>query len=155
MDCGRLNWSPGQGTKSTQICALHFEDADFDNFFAWDRGFATRLRLTKEAVPRVNITRVTPERKQQLTRLGTVQLNEGAPVNRGSSEEGISNLLLCMWFHIVVYLCKVKQNDARNSKFSLLFRVWDVEISSPYMIDHKMSLLLVLFLLRPCMLKSI
>ena len=94
MDCGRLNWSPGQGSKSSQICAVHFEDEEFDNFCALDRGFAISPRVKRDIIPRVNIKCVTPERKQQLTRLGAVQLNKGTPVNRGSSEEGISSLLL-------------------------------------------------------------
>ena len=63
------NWSPGQESKSSQIYGLHFEDEEFDNFFAQDWGFTKLLRMKKDVIPRVNMKRVTPERKQQLTQL--------------------------------------------------------------------------------------
>ena len=67
MDCGHINWSSGKESNSSQICALHVEDEEFDNFFASDWGFTTSIRLKKDAIPRVNIKSVIPERKQHLT----------------------------------------------------------------------------------------
>lgn len=64
----RKEWASGSGTKSSQICALHFPDEMFANLRQWREGFANGLRLEKGAMPSVLPKHVTPLRKQQRTK---------------------------------------------------------------------------------------
>ena len=88
INCNRKDWSIGTGNKHKQICALHFIDADFMNYFQWSRGYASVLVLQKVAVPSMFCKNVTPGRRQQLQRCAKVTPNVCAPTNQ-PCERGI------------------------------------------------------------------
>lgn len=48
----RKDWYSGRHTKTSVVCACHFPAEHFLNLTQWRRGFSTRLRLRKDAVPK-------------------------------------------------------------------------------------------------------
>ena len=88
VDGNRKNWSLGRGSKSVQICALHFLDSNFKNYFRWSHGGNARLYLEKNAVPSVFAWLITPQRRQELTRNSCTQPLDGAPINTSTASCG-------------------------------------------------------------------